>query len=250
MVVGEGDGYVDVPVTLSAPGQSVVTVDYPTTTSTAVSGRLRQPDYVTVSGTLTFAPGETTKTVRVEIDRRHQPRAASSRSSLDLGTPDQRDDRPRPYARVSIVDNDTVVATPQPLRPRRDRRRDGRHRERARHPGRPRRRGLEQHRDRRLHHQPTAPRPPAPTTPPTAGTLTFAPGETVKNVPVDITNDTAAEAAERFTVTLSNPTNATIADGTGTVIIGANDATAVAQPRISARPTWSSARATATSTCR
>src|SRR2546428_13888128 len=40
---------------------------------------------------------------------------------------------------------------------------------------------------------------------------------------------------ERFALTLSSPTNATIADGTGIVVIGANnDLTPVAQPGISA----------------
>ena len=49
----------------------------------------------------------------------------------------------------------------------------------------------------------------------TSGTLTFAPGETVKNVVVDIIDDPTAESFERFKLTLSTPTNATIADGTG-----------------------------------
>ena len=39
----------------------------------------------------------------------------------------------------------------------------------------------------------------------TSGTLTFAPGETVKNVPVVITNDTTAEGSERFKLTLEQP---------------------------------------------
>src|SRR4051812_35952173 len=59
LVVGEGDGSVTVPVRLSAPGQSTVTVQYSVASSTAVASS----DYVcpVVScnpGTLTFAPGE------------------------------------------------------------------------------------------------------------------------------------------------------------------------------------------------
>ena len=69
-----------------------------------------------------------------------------------------------------------------------------------------------------------------------SGTLTFAPGETVKNVVVDITDDAAAEPAERFALTLSSPTGATISDGRGVVVIGASDATTVASPAISAPP--------------
>ncbi|HEX8312714.1 MAG TPA: Calx-beta domain-containing protein, partial [Chthoniobacteraceae bacterium] len=46
-------------------------------------------------------------------------------------------------------------------------------------------------------------------------TLTFAPGELTKTVSVTINGDTAVEADETFTVNLSNPTNATLLDGTG-----------------------------------
>ncbi len=44
-----------------------------------------------------------------------------------------------------------------------------------------------------------------------SGTLTFAPGQTVKNIAVPIIDDAAAEDAETFTLTLAAPTNATIA---------------------------------------
>ena len=70
-----------------------------------------------------------------------------------------------------------------------------------------------------------------------SGTLTFAPGETVKNVVVDITDDAAAEPAERVALNLSSPTGATISDGEGVVVIGASDAhRQVASPAISAPP--------------
>ena len=54
----------------------------------------------------------------------------------------------------------------------------------------------------------------------TSGTLTFATGETSKTVHVDIGGDTASEANEAFTVTLSNASGATIADATavGTIV--------------------------------
>jgi hypothetical protein len=50
----------------------------------------------------------------------------------------------------------------------------------------------------------------------TSGTLTFAPGDTSKSITVPITGTATAEADETFAVTLSNPTNATVARTTGT----------------------------------
>ncbi|MBD0269924.1 MAG: glycoside hydrolase family 9 protein, partial [Cyanobacteria bacterium Co-bin8] len=52
------------------------------------------------------------------------------------------------------------------------------------------------------------------------GTLTFAPGETSKNIAIPILNDTLVEPTETFKVVLSNATQATIAtaQGTGTIL--------------------------------
>lgn len=51
----------------------------------------------------------------------------------------------------------------------------------------------------------------------TSGTLTFAPGETVKNLTVDVNGDTTPEADETFSVKLTSPTaGATLSDDTGT----------------------------------
>lgn len=54
----------------------------------------------------------------------------------------------------------------------------------------------------------------------TTGGIFFAPGETSKTLPVTINSDTAPEADESFTVTMSGVTNATIGanPGTGTII--------------------------------
>ena len=62
----------------------------------------------------------------------------------------------------------------------------------------------------------------------TSGTLTFAPGETSKTVQVHIYDDDAEDDRETFTLTLSNPTGATLADAsaTGTIRNSENHAAA------------------------
>lgn len=57
-----------------------------------------------------------------------------------------------------------------------------------------------------------------------ATTLTFNPGETSKTINVSITGDTTVEGNETFNVNLSNPSNATISDGTGVGTITNDDA--------------------------
>jgi hypothetical protein len=62
-----------------------------------------------------------------------------------------------------------------------------------------------------------------------SGALTFAPGETSKTITVGVTGDRLGEPNETFVVNLSNPTNATIADGQGVGTIVDDE------PRISIR---------------
>lgn len=50
----------------------------------------------------------------------------------------------------------------------------------------------------------------------TSGQLTFLPGETTKTIQVPVFGDTIPEADETFFVTLSNPINTVISNGTGT----------------------------------
>ena len=54
-------------------------------------------------------------------------------------------------------------------------------------------------------------------------TLTFLAGESTKTITLNVTNDALFELTESFTVNLSNPTNATIADGQGIGTITDND---------------------------
>ena len=57
----------------------------------------------------------------------------------------------------------------------------------------------------------------------TSGTLTFAPGETIKTINVPVIGDTVAELQERYLITLSNPANATLDRARTQVFIIDND---------------------------
>jgi hypothetical protein len=50
-------------VTLSAPSSQTVTVNYATLAGTATAGK----DFMSASGIVTFAPGEVTKTITINI---------------------------------------------------------------------------------------------------------------------------------------------------------------------------------------
>jgi len=57
----------------------------------------------------------------------------------------------------------------------------------------------------------------------TSGTLSFAPGETSKTIPVPIIGDTTGEPSETYTLTLSSPANAALATATATGTITNDD---------------------------
>ena len=63
VTVDEGDGTATFTVTLSVPSAEQVTVDYATGDGTATA----EADYTAANGTLTFAPGETSKSIVVTI---------------------------------------------------------------------------------------------------------------------------------------------------------------------------------------
>ncbi len=60
-------GSVSVPVTMTPAGSAAVTVDYATANGTGSKGAVAGTDYTAKSGTLTFAPGETQKTISIPI---------------------------------------------------------------------------------------------------------------------------------------------------------------------------------------
>ena len=226
-VVGEGDGYVDLVVRLSAPGQNVVTVNYTTDFGSATATGY---DYETANGTLTFAIGETTKIVRVELSEdttaeqlEHFRLNLSAVHNATLA---------KATAMVSIVNNDTVVATPNLFV------RDVVVDEKAGTAsfvvmlgGAAGQTGTNTLSVDYATSNGTAVAGSDYVA--KSGTLVFAPGESVKTVVVDITDDALAEGLERFNLDLSNASGATIMDGLGVAEIGASDATAVALPLIS-----------------
>ena len=67
----------------------------------------------------------------------------------------------------------------------------------------------------------------------TSGTITFAPNTTSQTITVEISGDTTDENNENFVVNLSNPTQATIADGQGIGTIIDDDDPPVVLPELS-----------------
>jgi hypothetical protein len=57
----------------------------------------------------------------------------------------------------------------------------------------------------------------------TGGSVSFAPGQTSRQIDVLVTGDTKVEPNETFAIVLSNPQNATLAKATGTITISNDD---------------------------
>ena len=104
LVVGESDPFVDVVVRLDAPATQTVTVNYGLAQDTASNGF----DFRNVSGTLTFAPGETVKTVRVDIVADTTVEGLEQ-FRFNLSSPVNATIA-QASAMIAIIDNDTVVA--------------------------------------------------------------------------------------------------------------------------------------------
>jgi hypothetical protein len=64
-----------------------------------------------------------------------------------------------------------------------------------------------------------------------SNTLTFAPGETSKTISVPVIGDKLVEGSETFALNLSNPTNATLADAQGVATIQDNDSSSNPPPQ-------------------
>ena len=226
MIVGEADGSIAVVVRLDNPGLDPVSVNYTTGSVTAGVG-----DFTGKSGVLNFVAGDESETVLVDITNDAGAEGYET-FNFTISSPSSTATIARATGSIGIIDNDTVVATPRLfVRDAVVDEGDGT----ASIPV--------------LLGGPIGERSNSTVTvvyatanagatagsdyTAASGTLTFAPGDTVKTVIVDITDDSAPEPFERFNLTLSSPTNATIADGRGVVVIGASDATKVAQPGMS-----------------
>lgn len=213
--VAEGDDgtkTVDFTVSLSAASGFTVTVNYATADGTATDGS----DYQATNGTLTFAPGETTKAISVtimgdsvfETDETFFINLSGPSNATILDAQGQctikNDDAAPPVPAISIDDvnvtegdGGTVSAT-FTLRL-----------------------SLSSDRPVTVDYN-TLPGTATADTDyqPTNGTLIFNPGDTTRTITVLINGDTLAEPDETFFINLSNPTNATTSDnqGLGTII--------------------------------
>lgn len=226
MVVGEGDGYVDVIVRLAGQISESASVNYVTAAGTAGS-----MDYTDVNGTLNFTAGDTFKTVRVHLAN-DTSAEAMEHFRFNIGSAKYADISTA-SAMISIVDNDTVAAVPELfVRDVTVDEKDGTAAFVVMLGG---------PRGQAATHPVTVDYATANMTAEagsdygaTSGKLTFAPGETVKTIKVNILDDSQEEGLERFLLNLSNPVGAKIVDGQAVAEIGASDAPDVSAPRISA----------------
>ena len=226
-------------VTLSNASTLPVTMSYASADGTARAGS----DYEAVGGVLTFAPGELTRTITVPIlnDAASPVYEGPETFTIQLGSPTNVTFAD-PTGLGTIVDDGTGTVPVDPRDPVTPPPDDDRPRISI---------------DDRLVNEASATATftvtlsnpsalpvtvayvtaPGTATPgsdytPVSGTLTFGPGELTKTIVVPILNDAASpvhEGAETFTINLSSPTNAVIADpsGLGTIV---DDGTGTVEP--------------------
>ena len=204
--VAEGDEAVFT-VTLTPPNEQVVTVDYTTTDGTAVADE----DYSATSGTLRFAPGDTSKTIRVPTLRDavaepvetftvvlSNPSGTNVVHDTGVGTITDEGLPGLSIADAPAVAEGGEAVFPVTLNPASSQvvtvayaTQDG-----------------------------TAVADSDYTA--TSGTLRFEPGETIQNIQVATLRDAIAEPSESFTVELSDPVGTAITNSTGVGTIAAD----------------------------
>ncbi|RDE50706.1 MAG: hypothetical protein DVS81_09535, partial [Candidatus Accumulibacter meliphilus] len=227
IVVGESQTYADFLVRLDQPNTATVKVSYALLGASA-SGY--GTDFHNQSGDLTFAPGETVKTVRATITNDSNPEPTENFVLL-LSNPSSNATLARPVATATIIDNDAAPGTPVV------RIGDAVVDEAS---------GLVQVAvildrpslgDVTVNYAVQAATAGAGSdfTAFPASVVGFAPGETVKLVTVGIRNDNAPELTEVFDVAITSAVGAIVGDGTGHVFINRNDSTPVASPVLDLR---------------
>jgi glucose/arabinose dehydrogenase len=203
-------------VTLSAPTARVVTVEYATTNGSAVA----PADYAALSGTLTFPPGTTSRTIAVDvagdsIDEASETIGITLANAVHAGLP-------AGPAAGTILDNDpapSLSIDDTQVQEGDTGTRDAVLAVRLSSPS-----GLPV----TVNYATAAGTASARTDFIAAsGTLTIPSGATAAAVTAVVQGDTVAEPDETFVVNLSGPVNATITDGQGTAVIANDDAAAV-----------------------
>ncbi|MBX3030149.1 MAG: VWA domain-containing protein [Chloroflexi bacterium] len=230
VIVGESDGWVDLVVSLDAPGTETVSVDYTTEGRTANPVGTGHDDYWTAAGTLVFPPGVTSRTVRVELVDGDW---VEGFESFGLVVRDPRNAiLGQHLGIVGVIDDDTISGSPTIVaRAGEVDETDGTaqvvvllggpHGAAASSPvgvaWRTEDAGATAGQDYIA----------------ASGILELAPGETARTITIDLIDDAAPESAERFAIVLSDPSGAVLAPEPTLVTIAASDGPAVARPAVS-----------------
>jgi Calx-beta domain/PKD domain/RTX calcium-binding nonapeptide repeat (4 copies) len=202
-------------VALSAPTTRTVTVQYTTQDGTAAAGS----DYTATSGTLTFDPGQTSKTVTVDVlgdlvDEPDETFRLVLSGAIDgtitggTGVGTIRNDEITPNISVtdtSVIEGDSTATMTFTV-------------------------SLSQAANRPVTVQYATQADTATADvdyTESAGSVTFNPGETSKPVAIALIGDLDDEPDETFKLVLSSPTNGTIVDGIGIGLIRDDDGTPV-----------------------
>ncbi len=226
-VVGEADGWVDLPVTLGAPSTNQVTVDW-----SVPSGGCDNVLSGTGSGTLTFVPGQVLSAIRMQVNDCSVNALKAVSLTLSGAVSGIIAD---PLTVIDVVGDNNLVSTPGLYI-----------------------RGNTVDTGAGTAQVPVMLGGPSGQTSTstvtvnyttvngsavsgtdystTSGQLTFGPGQTEQSISVPIINRTSSAPSRSFTVVLSSPSNATIVQSTATVTIGASGGTAQSSPYIYAPP--------------
>jgi len=205
-------------ITLSASSTDTVTVDYTTSNDTATE----PDDYQSKNGTLSFAPGETEKTVTVNVvaDTTLEP---DEKFKLTLSNPGNADlNSNNAVGWATIVNDDDNVVTPPTLQVGDINITEGNSGTTA---------AIfnitlsaSSTNTVTVNYTTSDITATAPDDYQSkSGILSFASGETSKTVAVNVVGDTVAELNETFRLTLSNPANASLLNAVGVATITNDD---------------------------